>query len=451
MQSVKHVVEGHRECFVRSACLILTLISMTISSVNAVAAGQHKLLQVEGQAEQSLPVIDAIAQLAKLTASDGAIGDQFGRSVSISGDVVVAGAPGASVSGNATQGAAYVFVKPPNGWQDTTQTAKLTASDGMFGDALGLSVTVEGDVIIAGAPAAKLGRGAAYVFVKPAGGWKDMTETAELVASDGAEGDSFASSISLSRGTVVAGAPGTTVGRNLHQGSAYVFRRPGSGWASAGSFPLREAAKLIASDGAAESYFGSTSISGDTIGVGAAAANQGEGEAYVYVKPASGWTDMTETAQLKPSDASRALGSSIAVNGETVAAGAPGLSIDGKVYLFVKPADGWSNTTEIAQLQSQANNNWDFGSAVAISSRAVVVGAATGNGEHSGTGEGFVFVEPGSGWQTTSHYAYRFFALDGERSEEFGLSLAVSAQTAVVGAPFAFRDQRGAAYVFARK
>ena len=66
--------------------------------------------------------------------------DQLGYSVAVSGDTVVAGAPGATVNGNFGQGAVYVFVKPAGGWATETEAAKLTASDGAAGDQLGFSV-----------------------------------------------------------------------------------------------------------------------------------------------------------------------------------------------------------------------------------------------------------------------------------------------------------------------
>ena len=68
-------------------------------------------------------------QLAELMASDGAPTDDFGVSVAASGNTVVVGAPDATVGSNAYEGAAYVFVKPPTGWTNMTQVAKLTPSN----------------------------------------------------------------------------------------------------------------------------------------------------------------------------------------------------------------------------------------------------------------------------------------------------------------------------------
>ena len=72
-----------------------------------------------------------------MTASDGGATSELGLSVAVSGDTVVAGAPAPTVNGHAAQGAAYVFVKPAGGWASATETAKLTASDGAAGDDLG--------------------------------------------------------------------------------------------------------------------------------------------------------------------------------------------------------------------------------------------------------------------------------------------------------------------------
>jgi FG-GAP repeat len=183
-------------------------------------------------------------QAAKLTASDGAATDILGSAVGVSSDgsTVVAGAPLAMVGSNSSQGAAYVFVKPAGGWgsgaQPQNQAAKLTASDGAGGDNLGGSVGVssDGSTVVAGALSATVGsnsfQGAAYVFVEPAGGWgsgaQPQNQAAKLTASDGAMNDGLGSSVGVSSdgSTVVAGAPSATVGSNSSQGAAYVFGPP---------------------------------------------------------------------------------------------------------------------------------------------------------------------------------------------------------------------------------
>ena len=136
--------------------------------------------------------IDPFVQAAALTSSDGAAGDLGGRAVAISGNTIVVGAETHTVGPNQGAGAVYVFTEPSGGWANATQTAELTATEATSGHEhhLGNSVGISGNTIVAGAPGAgpHPSQGAAYVFAKPAGEWKDATQTAELIGSDGAEG-----------------------------------------------------------------------------------------------------------------------------------------------------------------------------------------------------------------------------------------------------------------------
>jgi hypothetical protein len=124
-----------------------------------------------------------------------------------------------ALGGDSSRGAAYVFVKPGAGWGTMTETARLTASDGAVGDQLGQSVGISGDTVVVGAWRDDSVRGSAYVFLKPGGGWGAMTETGKLTASDGADNDEFGRSVGISGDTVVVGAPG----HDSNRGAAYVF------------------------------------------------------------------------------------------------------------------------------------------------------------------------------------------------------------------------------------
>lgn len=126
----------------------------------------------------------SLMQLAQLTASDGVQSDNLGWSVAMSGNTVVLTGLGTS---------AYVFVKPQTGWANMTQTAELTTSNGAV---LGRCIAMSGNVIAVGAEGATVGQnslqGAVYIYVKPESGWTNMTETAELTASDGLKDSSLA-------------------------------------------------------------------------------------------------------------------------------------------------------------------------------------------------------------------------------------------------------------------
>jgi hypothetical protein len=166
-----------------------------------------------------------MTETAKLTASDGASGDEFGCSVSISGDTAVVGAWQDDKIGIGS-GSAYLFEKPGAGWGDTTETAKLAASDGASGDHFGYAVSISGDTVVAGAftddDIGSEESGSAYLFEKPGAGWGDMTETAKLTASDATDFDHFGGSVSISGDTVVAGAAGGN-DEPENPGFAYVF------------------------------------------------------------------------------------------------------------------------------------------------------------------------------------------------------------------------------------
>jgi hypothetical protein len=315
-------------------------------------------------------------------------------------------------------------------------------------------VAISGNIIVVGAPYANQYQGAAYAFVKPAKGWHDMKETATLVASDGAPGDYFGVSVSVSGDTAVVGADEATVG----VGAAYVFTPPALGSESPNGVTLTETAKLTASD-APLGYFGeAVSISGDTVAIGALEGDGGLGEAYVFVKPQTGWTNMTETAQLKPSDLSVNLGLTIATNGTTVVAGSPlagyrQRKVAGAVYVFVEPTGGWVDMTETAQLlPPKISGDLDGSIAIDSTGHAVAVGSPQGYGNANDAGQVYVYLEPAGGWQTTSAPNFRLFTSDGQPGDDFGVSVSLSGQTLVAGAPAAEvggdRGQ-GAAYVFA--
>jgi hypothetical protein len=367
-------------------------------------------------------------QKAKLTASQRSADDGFGWSVAISGNTVVVAAWMDDVGDNEWQGSAYIFVRPAAGWTDMTPVAKLTASDGAANDLFGASVAIDGETVVVGAA------DAAYVFVKPAGGWKDMTETAKLIASDGQDGDGFGRSVAVSGDTVVVGAYNHDLGGPLYdQGLAYVFVKPAGGWKD-----MTETATPSASDPRGYCRFGySVAISGDTAVIGAHQCVA----AYVFVKPGGGWMDMNETAKL---DSSSTLydyfGYSVAISGDVVLVGTPWDDVgdnsqQGSAYIFVKPASGWVSTTETAILTASDGGVEDrLGESVAISGHTAVVSAA---------GAAYIFAEPDGGWAGELHEQARVTG-----SGVLG-SVAVSGEVVVSAAPDEDAGE-GAAFVFER-
>ena len=354
--------------------------------------------------------IDPFVQAAKLTAAGAVETNTLGYSVAISGTTVFAGAPSATVGANEKQGAVYVFTQPGGGWSNETQAAKLTASDGAGFAQLGESVAVSGTTVFAGAPDATIGanekQGAVYVFTEPGGGWSNETQAAKLTASDGAKLDELGSSVAVSGTTAIVGAPLAKVATNEHQGAAYVFTQPGGGWSNE-----TQAAKLTASDGAAQNGLGfAVAISGTTAIAGAPLAkvgtNEEQGAAYVFTQPGGGWSNETQAAKLTASDGAKGnvLGYAVAASETTVFAGAPHAKIgtreeQGAAYVFTKPAGGWSSETQAAKLTASNGTPDAFlGASLAVSGTTVLVGAPDANIENGYEGAAYVFAQPSGGW-----------------------------------------------------
>ena len=79
------------------------------------------------------------SEQAKLMASDGAVDDQFGRSVAIAGDTIVVGADEDDTDNGTKSGSAYVFTRTGTTW---TEQAKLMAGDGMARENFGIRVAI---------------------------------------------------------------------------------------------------------------------------------------------------------------------------------------------------------------------------------------------------------------------------------------------------------------------
>jgi len=401
--------------------------------------------------------IDPWIQQFKLTPSDGASYDHFGRSISISGDTIVVGAPEDDDNGT-DSGSVYIFEKSVDGWSTMTQTGKLTASDGAASDYFGWAVSIDKTTIVVGAPYDDdkgLTSGSAYVFERPVNGWTDMTQTAKLTAGDGAGGDFLGNTISISGDVIVIGASDDD-DKGVGAGSAYVFQKPVGGWTD-----MTQTAKLTASDGAAVDNFGcSVSISDDTIAVGAGFDDdkgRDSGSAYVFEKPVSGWADMTQTAKLTVSDGAEYdfFGrSSISISKETIAVGAifddDNGGNSGSVYVYERPPGGWVDMIQTAKLTANDGDMWDqFGTSVSVSGTTIVVGAIGDGDRGSGSGSVYVFKRPLSGWSTMTQTA-KITAYDGQMSDQLGISVASSGDAIVTGAYYGDDNGTGSgsAYIF---
>jgi len=370
----------------------------------------------------------ASTQVAMLTGSDSTADSGFGNPNAISGNTVVVGNIGA--------GAVYVFQKSASGWQSSTQVARLTPSISGTGDFAG-SVAVSGDTVVVGASFANSDKGVVFVYVEPAGGWTDMTETAQLT---GTTSFGLGSSVAISGNTIVAGSAG----------AGYVYEKPSTGWAD-----MTEVAQL-----SNQSAYGSGSpvaISGNTIAVVAnGCCNEGQpypGEADVFVKPSTGWATRTSPdAALMGSDetADDYYGNSLAMSGETVVVGSYYHHNQvGAAYVFVKPTQGWKSMTQTAELtRPHGQPNDEFGSAVAISGNTIAVAAY--NYFTTTGGAVYTYVKPATGWQTTSRATSQLVPPAG-LGDSLGYTVGISGGSVIAGdgsATINNQQNQGALLVF---
>ena len=396
---------------------------------------------------------------------DAAGGESFGRSVSISGNRIVVGAPGDDDAGNQS-GSAYVFRLGPIDaiW---IQETKLTASDAAVEDQFGFSVAVGGDRAVMGARLdddAGNKSGSAYIFRRDDNGTPSdpgddvWIEEAKLTASDAEVGDEFGYSVSMSGERIVVGAR-----RDSHvgsdSGSAYVFRRDDNGTQSdPGDDVWIEETKLTASDAEGGEVFGAAvSIGSGRIVVGAPFADARRvmlsGAAYVFRvddngTPADPSDDVwIQEAKLTAWDAgvSDQFGRCASISGNRAVVGAKNDS----AYVFrfddsgtpQDPGDDvWVREAKL--VASDAAEFEEFGYSVALSGDRALVGALFGDApEVANSGSAYVFRRDDNGtpadpsddmWVQES----KLFASDASLQDFLGFSVAISGGRANVGAPF---------------
>ena len=277
--------------------------------------------------------------------------DAFGASVDVEGDFIVVGAPFDASNGQ-RRGSAWVFERDGDEW---VQVDRLLASDGAADDFFGQSVSISGDLILVGAPGdnnnSNTDAGAAYVFRREMDG--SWTEEQKLIPADSGALDFAAFTVAIDGEVAVIGCGGDNE-NGADAGAAYVFRRDSD------AMTWDQEAKLLASDGAAGDFFGEVvSLDGDAILVGALLDTDGgtqSGSAYIFRGNTDG--DWQEVDKLLPSvgaDEDR-FGFSVHLDGGLAIVSSRGdmtNTAGGLVFLYQSSVDGtdWSEVTRIDPTQ----------------------------------------------------------------------------------------------------
>jgi hypothetical protein len=248
----------------------------------------------------------------------------------------------------------------------------------------------------------------------------------KLEGSDTVGGNYFGNSVAISGTTAVVGAPWQDNG----VGRAYVFTKTAAGWKQTAEF-----GKSIPTNGVKYLFGWSVAISGNTIVVG---ADPGFGtQTYVFTKTATSWKQaaILEGPDIAPEEGDVA-GSSLAISGSTLVVGD---LWHAQAYVFTDTAGGWSKPIKLKGLDTTAES--DFGYTVAISGSTIIIGA----GEQAlSTGRAYVFTKTAASWRQTAELKEPVATID----DEFGTSVAISGNTAVVGTPGYTQDGAGRGYIF---
>lgn len=380
---------------------------------------------------------------AMLQASNGALADEFGRAVAISGQTALVGAHRSDLV-NVNGGAAYLYDydSEADSWQEAAQ---LTAEDGGLYDEFGGAVALEGQRAVVGAPNHN-GTGAIYVFEFRDTLW---VQTAKLTASDAASGDKFGNDVAISGDRILVAAKGDDAIYGYDQGAAYSFALDTLGnWveeaklfpqasgiifefgtsldladdraiigcsydntngiqtSSAYIFQLGEEgwvqeARFVGTQTRLGDLFGaSVAIDGDWAVVGASLNDleaRDAGSAYVYhLQADSNWVEATRLAAAD-AGARSFFGTSVDISGGTIAIGSNGLDRPnatdaGGVYLFSYAATGWEQNEQLTIEAGAASDQ--FGSSVAINGNALIAGATGVDALGSNSGAAYAYLKP---------------------------------------------------------
>jgi hypothetical protein len=380
-----------------------------------------------------------------ISPSDGVTAMHFGTSVAMDGDTLVVGAPGPGLT---SAGAVYVFTRAPG--ETWTQSAKLTSSDGSPGDGLGTAVAIDGETIVAGAPGDDNGAGSVYLFART--GAATRTQTDRVTASDRLAGDALGSAVDVDGDVIVAGAPADDLpGENnaANHGSVYTFTTTGTAGRS-------QSAKLTASDNTISGYAfagsalgASVAIDGDTIVAGAPSdlfGNvNGSRHGSVYTFARVGDSARQQTAKLTASgQSSGRVGESVDIEGDIIVSGdSQADSAFGAAWVFART--GAATRSQVGKLTpSNPQQNNQFGASVSVSSTFIAVGAPS----QATRGAAFVFTRDGTAERTETWFTTGTFQF----AERYGISVVTDGDRVVGGAPDTdvstptFQEERGRAY-----
>jgi FG-GAP repeat len=323
---------------------------------------------------------------------------------------------------------------------------ELLAPTGSY--VMGTSVAVAPELAVVGDPyqadGAVAGAGGVAVYVTPSPSARYFSfglGTLTSVSPPNPQVNAgFGTSVATDGNTVVVGAPDATESGQSDAGAVYVYQRPTGGWRDL-TTPV---ATITAPTPEPADHFGtSVAVQGDTVVVGAPGADDGAGGVLVFTKPITGWTGSAPGYAGLGNGLSGAisLGTSVAIDGDVIAAGAPDTEVSagdaGAVDLYVEPNSGeWLSTDTPSRILVESDPQIDqvLGASVAMYGQYVIGGAPANLGTQLGRVD--VFTLPAGGWAGGElDQSAQLTDSAAPNASQFGLQVAIDGSQIVAGAP----------------
>jgi DNA-binding beta-propeller fold protein YncE len=360
-------------------------------------------------------------------------GSHFGTALAVSGD----GNTLVATGNRYTSGAAWVFTRSGDVWN---QQAQLTVSDDNgtgFGDSAAISR--DGSLAAVGDPYDSSNEGAVWTFAPSGGVWTQLGPKLAGTAGD----EEFGKSIALSGDgmTALIGTPGVSPA-----GGAFAFTRSGSVWTQQGAklAPVGAAYPGEAGDRVALAADGNTAI------FGAPYDNRGPGAAWIYARNGNGVWSMQGPKKVAADEIGTYghFGADVALtaDGNTAFVGGPyDDASQGAIWVLARTGTSWTfQGPKFAPSDPSAQEQFGYSVSLSADGATALVGGWHDNGN---TGAAWVYVRSGGSWLAQA----KLVPSDASRGSEVGSSVSLSAdgETALIGGP-TDSSSVGSAWVFRR-
>ena len=320
--------------------------------------------------------------MQKLTDPLGEAGDNFGGSVSISGNYAIVGAFLDDVSANSNQGSASIYQFDGTTWVLMQQ---LTDASGEVDDLYGFSVSISNNYAVVGAYQDDVNgitdQGSVSIYQFNGTTWELMQK---MSGTPGAY-FSFGISVSTSGNYVIVGAQGETVNANPNQGTASIYEHDGKNWILI--------QKIIDVTGALGDLFGrSVSISDNYAIIGAngddVGANVNQGSASIYQYDGLSWVLMKKLTDLA-GESYDSFGWNVSISGNYAIMGAwndkvgTNITQGGSSSIYVRVGIGWQKLQYIIDPGVNESDQFGFSNSIDGTTKRFLIGA-TGYANGSG-------------------------------------------------------------------